>query len=92
MALRRLSVHLEPDIDDWLRSLAQASGNSINQELNELLALLKRKKDQQKQREAFEATKAKLAEVLNKKAALQGAAHINQAPPATKQCGQGETR
>lgn len=74
MALRRLSIHLEPDIDDWLRGLAQASGRSINQEINEMLRQWKRKKQQQQERAAWEATKAKLAEVMNKKAACKQAA------------------
>ena len=75
MALKRLSVHLEPEIDQWIRRLAQASGRSINQELNELLSLVKRKREQQKKREAFEATKAKLAEVLARKTTPKGVAH-----------------
>ncbi|OQX07927.1 MAG: hypothetical protein BWK73_26795 [Thiothrix lacustris] len=75
MSLRRLSIHLEPEVDDWIRQLATASGRSINQEINDLLLQWKRKKQQQQQRAAFEATKAKLAAIRNKKAAPEGAAY-----------------
>lgn len=82
MALKRLTVHLEPTIDGWIRERAERSGKSINQELNDLLALLKGKYDQHQKaqqqnriRQQMEANKAKIDALRNQKAALQGAAH-----------------
>lgn len=75
MALKRLTVHLEPDLDDWIRTRAEKSGKSINQELNEMLAILKRGYDQKRKQAEIAAMKAKIEAIRNQKAALQGAAH-----------------
>jgi hypothetical protein len=82
MALKRLTVHLEPTVDNWIRGRAERSGKSINQELNDLLALLKGKYDQHQQRQAqqnkqaeIDAMKAKIAAIRNQKATPEGVAH-----------------
>ena len=87
MALKRLTVHLEPNIDDWIRQRAERSGNSINQEINNMLAILKRGFDQKQKQAEINAMKAKIEAIRNQKAALEGAAHLTQAPLATKQVG-----
>ena len=74
MALRRLSVHLEPDIDDWLRSRAETNGRSINQELNDALSTLKRGLDNRRKKQEIAAMQTKIAELRNKKTAPEGAA------------------
>lgn len=92
MALKRLTVHLEPTIDDWLRRKAQRSGKSINQELNEVMLILMKKLEDQRIRQETAAMKAKIEAIRNQKATPKGVAHLTQAPHSDQTRGQGETR
>lgn len=75
MALKRLTVHLEPTIDEWLRKTSKRSGQSINQVLNETMLVVMKKLEDQRIRQETAAMKAKIEAIRNQKAALQGAAH-----------------
>lgn len=71
---RRLSIHLDPHLDDWIRAQAEHDGTSINEQINRMLSLLMRKKEEHRKRLEIQAMQAKIEALRNKKATPEGVA------------------